>query len=62
MLLPVKGLGVNGSHTHNGHVYFIVCRRGRLASYVNRIFGRNILQNIQIPQFAANMLRGETLE
>lgn len=46
--------------SRNGHMHFIVCRRGRLASYVKRIFGRNVLQNIQIPQFTANMLRGET--
>lgn len=44
----------------NGHMYFIVCGRGRFTSYVDGIFGRNILQNIQIPQFTANVLRGKS--
>lgn len=41
---------------------FIICQVGRLTGNIDGIFNRNILQNIQIPQFTANMLCGKALE
>lgn len=43
-------------------MYFIICQVWRLTGNIDGIFNRNILQDIQIPQFAANVLRGKALE
>lgn len=41
---------------------FVICQVRGLAGDVDGIFHRNVLQNVQIPQFAADVLRGEPLE
>lgn len=38
---------------------FIICQVGRFTGNIDGIFNRNILQNIQIPQFTANMFCGK---
>lgn len=43
----------------NSNMDFIICQVGRLTGNIDGIFNRNILQNIQIPQFTANMLCGK---
>lgn len=43
----------------NSNMYFIICQVRRLTGNIDGIFNRNILQNIQIPQFTANVLCGK---
>lgn len=43
-------------------MYFIICQVRRFTGNIDGIFNRNILQNIQIPQFTANVLCGKSLE